>query len=58
MQGNDWSLDIYNRWGRAELRTDSYHNDWGATAAAGLYYVLLRRPSTGYSYKGWVEVVR
>lgn len=56
--GNDWSLDIYNRWGRPVLHTDSYRNDWGSDAAAGIYYVLLRRASTGYSYKGWVEVAR
>jgi hypothetical protein len=58
LAGNDWSLDIYNRWGRAVLHSSSYHNDWGAEAAPGMYYVLLRRASTGYSYKGWVEVVR
>jgi len=58
LAGNDWSLDVYNRWGRAVLHSSSYHNDWGAEAAPGLYYVLLRRASTGYSYKGWVEVVR
>ncbi|NML64902.1 hypothetical protein HHL22_06750 [Hymenobacter sp. RP-2-7] len=58
LAGSDWSLDIYNRWGRPVLHTDSYRNDWGSEAAAGMYYVLLRRASTGYSYKGWVEVVR
>lgn len=57
LTGTDWSLDVYNRWGRAVLHTDSYRNDWGPEAAPGLYYVLLRRASTGYSYKGWVEVV-
>ncbi|MGI4833476.1 MAG: LamG-like jellyroll fold domain-containing protein [Janthinobacterium lividum] len=58
MAGSDWSLDVYNRWGRPVLHTDSYRNDWGQDAAPGMYYVLLRRASTGYSYKGWVEVVR
>ena len=58
LTGNDWSLDVYDRWGRAVLHTSSYHNDWGQDAAPGVYYVLLRRPSTGYSYKGWVEVLR
>ena len=58
LTGTDWSLDVYNRWGRPVLHTDSYRNDWGSEAAPGMYYVLLRRPSTGYSYKGWVEVVR
>ena len=56
--GSDWSLDVYNRWGRPVLHTDSYRNDWGHDAAPGMYYVLLHRASTGYRYKGWVEVVR
>lgn len=58
LTGNDWSLDVYDRWGRMVLHTRSYHNDWGQDAAPGVYYLLLRHPSTGYSYKGWVEVMR
>ncbi|WP_223847176.1 LamG-like jellyroll fold domain-containing protein [Hymenobacter montanus] len=57
LQGEGWALDVYNRWGRAVWQTANYHNDWGNNAAPGLYYVLLRRPATGYLYKGWVEVV-
>lgn len=53
-----WQLDVYNRWGKAVLHTTNYANDWGAEAAPGLYYVLLKRPATGYSYRGWVQVVR
>ena len=49
---------MFNRWGRSVFQTANYHNDWGADAAPGLYYVLLRRPATGYQYKGWVEVLR
>jgi hypothetical protein len=56
LRGDDWSLDVYNRWGGTVLHTTSYHNDWGTNAAPGVYYVLLRRASTGYTYKGWVEV--
>lgn len=58
LRGEGWSLDVYNRWGRAVYQTANYHNDWGAGAAAGMYYVLLRRPATGFQYKGWVEVLR
>ncbi|AMJ65859.1 LamG-like jellyroll fold domain-containing protein [Hymenobacter sp. PAMC 26628] len=56
--GLGWQLDVYTRWGKAVLHTNNYANDWGADAAPGLYYVLLQRPTTGYRYKGWVEVVR
>ena len=58
LKGDGWALDVYNRWGRPVFQSVNYRNDWGADAAPGLYYVLLRRPGTGYSYKGWLEVVR
>ncbi|MBD2720780.1 LamG-like jellyroll fold domain-containing protein [Hymenobacter armeniacus] len=58
LKGDGWALDVYNRWGRAVFQTANYRNDWGAEAAPGLYFVLLRRPATGYVYKGWVEVLR
>ena len=57
LKGEGWSLDIYNRWGRSVFQTTNYHNEWGNAATPGLYYVLLRRPATGYQYKGWVEVL-
>lgn len=53
-----WALEVYNRWGRLEYQTDSYHADWGSLAAPGLYYYVLRQTATTRSYKGWVEVVR
>ena len=58
LKGEGWALDVYNRWGRAVFQTANYHNEWGPGAAPGTYYVLLRRPATGFVYKGWVEVVR
>jgi len=53
-----WSLEVYNRWGRQEFATSNYQDDWGAGAASGIYYYLLRRNGTSTIYKGWVEVVR
>ena len=58
LKGDGWALDVYNRWGRAVFQTANYHNEWGLDAAPGLYYIMLRRPATGYQYKGWVEVLR
>ena len=58
LKGDGWALDVYNRWGRTVFQTANYHNDWGLDAAPGLYYIMLRRPATGYQYKGWVEVLR
>ena len=58
LRGDDWELAIYNRWGRTVLQTRNYHNNWGSEAPAGIYYVLLHRTGTAFTYKGWVEVVR
>ncbi|UOQ52311.1 gliding motility-associated C-terminal domain-containing protein [Hymenobacter cellulosivorans] len=52
----DWALTLFNRWGRQVYHTSAYHHDWGADAAAGVYYYLLRQGST--VYKGHLEVVR
>lgn len=56
LQGEGWELSVFNRWGRAVVQTNNYHNDWGGDAPAGLYYVLLRRAN--YQYKGWLEIIR
>jgi len=53
-----WSLVLCNRWGREVYRTEAYQNEWGTTAAVGLYYYQLRHATSGASYRGWVEVVK
>jgi gliding motility-associated-like protein len=55
----EWSVTIYNRWGREVYRRDSYDNSWAAEGLAdGVYYYLLTNPQTSQRYKGWVEVLR
>ena len=55
----DWSLRLYNRWGREVYARDSYDNAWAAQGQPdGVYYYLLSNPTTGQRLKGWVEVVR
>ncbi|GAB2477894.1 hypothetical protein GCM10011375_19380 [Hymenobacter qilianensis] len=54
----EWSLAIYNRWGKEVYQTERYLNDWGASAAPGVYYYMLRRGTTNSAIKGWLEVVR
>jgi hypothetical protein len=56
--GTEWELSIYNRWGRQVYTTKSYRNEWGAAAAAGIYYYVLQQATSGKRYKGAVEVVR
>lgn len=53
-----WALVLYNRWGREVYRTERYQNEWGPTAAAGLYYYRVQQLATGVSQRGWLEVVK
>lgn len=53
-----YSVEVYNRWGQRVYASPAYHNDWGEQAAPGTYYYLVRQPTLGRSYKGWLEVVR
>jgi gliding motility-associated-like protein len=56
---SDWSIRIFDRWGRQVYDRAKYDNGWNATGqAAGLYYYLLSNPATGERHQGWVEVVR
>lgn len=53
----DWSLTIFNRWGREVFRQASYDNSWDAPGlAGGVYYYLLLNPATGTRLRGWVLV--
>ena len=54
----DWSITIFNRWGREILRQISCANQWKAAGQpAGSYFYLLTNSASGQTYKGWVEVV-
>jgi gliding motility-associated-like protein len=56
---SDWSLRIFDRWGRQVYEQAKYDNGWNATGqSAGLYFYLLSNPATGERHQGWVEVVR
>jgi gliding motility-associated-like protein len=56
---SDWSLHIFDRWGRQVYGQAKYDNGWNAPGqAAGLYYYALSNPVTGERHQGWVEVVR
>ncbi len=56
-QSQDWSLEIYNRWGNMIYGSKEYRNEWPDTNVPdGVYYFLVKKESK--SYRGWVEVVR
>ncbi|WP_394368517.1 T9SS type B sorting domain-containing protein [Hymenobacter qilianensis] len=52
------SLEVYTRWGQRVFQQAPYAHEWGAQAAAGVYYYVLRLTSTGTVYRGWLEVIR
>lgn len=56
---SEWSLRIFDRWGRPVYDQPRYDNRWSADGQSeGLYhYILLHSPS-GERHQGWVEVVR
>ncbi|MDF7815749.1 gliding motility-associated C-terminal domain-containing protein [Hymenobacter sp. YC55] len=58
LPGSDWSLEVYNRWGKQVYQTPIYQHDWGREVLAGTYFYVLRQAATGTLYKGWLEVVR
>lgn len=59
LRAADWSLTIFNRWGREVYHRQQYDNSWTALGQpAGLYYYWLANSQTGQHYKGWVEVAR
>ncbi|UOG76524.1 gliding motility-associated C-terminal domain-containing protein [Hymenobacter tibetensis] len=58
-QPSNWSVAIFNRWGKQVYYQVSYQNDWQADGQpAGIYYYMLRHKNTHEELKGWVEVVR
>ncbi|MCR5889650.1 gliding motility-associated C-terminal domain-containing protein [Hymenobacter sp. J193] len=54
----NWSVVIFNRWGKQVYSAARYANDWGLNAAPGAYYFVLQRTDNPTTYKGWLEVVR
>ena len=55
----DWTLWIYNRWGREVYQQASYDNRWEAQGQAdGVYFYQLRHRTSGQRLKGWLEVRR
>jgi len=56
---SEWSIRIFDRWGRPVYDQPRYDNRWNAEGQSeGLYYYLLLNSTTGERYQGWVEVVR
>lgn len=55
---NHWRLSVFNRWGTKVYETSHYQNDWGDTAAPGIYYYILRQTDGPAAHTGWLQVIR
>jgi gliding motility-associated-like protein len=56
--GDNWTFEVYNRWGKALYKNSNYHNEWtGEELSDGVYYFLITSPNETRC-KGWVQVVR
>jgi len=59
MLGYQWSLKIYNRWGKQVYYNENYNNSWNAYEQSdGVYFYIIQSKNTIDSYKGSVSVVR
>ena len=51
-----WGLDVFNRWGNAVFRTNSYDNNWTPELLEpGTYFFTIRFPQGGFC-KNWFQV--
>ncbi len=56
--GNNWTFEVYNRWGKLLYKNSNYHNEWsGEELSDGVYYYLIISPDEKHC-KGWVQVLR
>jgi gliding motility-associated-like protein len=59
IENRDWSLQVFNRWGKKVYENRSYKNDWdGADLSSGVYYYLLQSNSLNKKLKGWVQLIK
>lgn len=54
-----WSLDIYNRWGKNILNNDDFKGDFsGFNISDGLYFYAINDKYCDKVLKGWIQIVR
>jgi gliding motility-associated-like protein len=52
------TMQVYNRWGQAVYRSESYQNNWGGqNCTEGVYYYTLDAGCGKDEYKGWVQIM-
>lgn len=59
VEGTQWELEIFDRWGASKYRDTAYQNDWnGQDLPEGVYYYVLRSGSGCERFVGNVTLVR
>jgi gliding motility-associated-like protein len=54
-----WTLEVYNRLGKAVYRQAGYQNDWrGEDLPSGVYYYTLYDGNSPRRYRGWVQLMK
>jgi gliding motility-associated-like protein len=57
--GDNFVVEIYNRWGERVYQNSNYRNEWtGEGLSDGVYYYLITDPLYEKKYKGWVQLLR
>jgi gliding motility-associated-like protein len=57
--GDNFVVEIYNRWGERVYQNSNYRNEWtGEGLSDGVYYYLITDPLYEKEYKGWVQLLR
>ncbi|MBD0255589.1 MAG: gliding motility-associated C-terminal domain-containing protein [Cytophagales bacterium] len=58
--GGEWTLSVYNRWGKPVYQQQGYDNAWCAEGAGDgvYYYQLTKAGGPPCPIKGWVQVLR
>jgi gliding motility-associated-like protein len=55
--GDQWSVKIYNRWGKLVFSDDTYHRGWSAEdVESGVYFYYITDTFYNKEYKGWLQV--
>jgi len=57
--GENYDLEVYNRWGDRVYLKSNYKNEWdGEGLSDGVYYFMITDTFFRETYKGWVQLTR
>jgi uncharacterized delta-60 repeat protein/gliding motility-associated-like protein len=57
VQKENYTLEIYNRWGALIYKTNNYSQNWPEEPSSGIYYYTVYTDQATL-YKSWLQVIR